>query len=175
MDLVEVFKIAEQVVTERLVGLIKISQRTQNLCLLLHLRLRFFLACFQLDAFFLGDFRIAFAKNVRGKRGEVFELTRSVVAVTGIVVAKADSLDCRINGNGAAGCSVKIAAYVLFDLTEFVEGIEIFVGFYIVKRHIQRDLFACNRNAVTNAGLSIEILCFVQIIRTIQKPFNFTV
>ena len=68
-----------------------------------------------------------------------------------------------------------IATYMLLDLTEFVVGVEIFVGFYKVKRYVQGNLFAGNGNAVADAGLPVEFLGFVQIIGTVQKSLDFAV
>ena len=133
-------------------------------CLAFHGYLDFFGQDGAIGFFLVDDFRGVLHQNICREGAEFFEFDGRVIACLVDRAAEPSCSDLRVDGYGAVGCTVVIAEHALFDLTEFIIRVEIYVGFDVLERYVNRHCFACDGDAVRKALFAVERFGFVQIV-----------
>ena len=172
LDIIEHLRKAEQVILGFVKLFVNIAEGDQVRRFAVHGFLDFVVQDIAIDFLLVDNFWRVFHQDVSRERCVIFELAcRSDVGLVDCAAQPA-SANLRVDGDGTVGCAVVIAEYALFDLTEFVIRVEVFVGFDKLERCVKRCGFACNRDAVHKAFFAVERFSLVQVVRTVDKVID---
>ena len=169
LDIVEHLRKAEQVVLRFVEELIRVAQGDQVCSFPFHGHLDFVVQFVAKHFLLFDDFGGVLFQDVSRERRVIFEFDGCGVALLVYRATQSAGADLRIDGDGAVGCAVVVANNAFFDLAQFVVGVEVYIGFDVLERRVKGNGFASHCDAVGEALFSVERLCLVQVVGTMDE------